>query len=215
MKNTNLAQRVKELRNRKGISQELLAEDTGLSLRTIQRIENGETAPRGDTLTRLANSLSVTPDELIDWTINEDNGFLAALNLSSLGFILFPLLGIIIPLILWISKKDKIKNINKTGKCVLNFQLSWSILVLGTYIFFIGRTFYRIKHAGDISPSLVGNPAIMYGIFGFLYLYNLIQIIINTIRINSGERGSLFSNDSIYKIEILILTKSISHYNCN
>jgi uncharacterized Tic20 family protein len=187
MENTNLAQRVKELRNRKGISQEMLAEDTGLSLRTIQRIENGETAPRGDTLTRLANSLRVTPDELIDWTVNEDNGFLTALNLSSLGFILFPLLGIIIPLILWISKKDKIKNINKTGKSVINFQLSWTILILGTYIFFVGRTFYRINHAGDISPSLIGNPAIMYGIFGFLYLYNLILIIINTIRINSGK----------------------------
>jgi uncharacterized Tic20 family protein len=187
MENTNLAQRVKELRNRKGISQEMLAEDTGLSLRTIQRIENGETAPRGDTLTRLANSLRVTPDELIDWTVNEDNGFLTALNLSSLGFILFPLLGIIIPLIFWISKKDKIKNINKTGKSVINFQLSWTILILGTYIFFVGRTFYRINHAGDISPSLIGNPAIMYGIFGFLYLYNLILIIINTIRINSGK----------------------------
>ncbi len=187
MKNADLAQRVKELRNRKGISQELLAEDTGLSLRTIQRIENGETTPRGDTLTRLANSLSVTPDELIDWTINEDNGYLTALNLSSLGFILFPLLGIIIPLILWISKKDKIKNINKTGKGVINFQLSWTILILGTYIFFVGRTFYRINQAGDISLSLIGNPAIMYGIFGFLYLYNFILIIVNTIRIYSGK----------------------------
>ncbi len=187
MEKTALAKRVKDLRNRKGISQEILAENTGLSLRTIQRIENGETEPRGDTLKRLASTLSVTPDEIVDWTINEDNGFLTALNLSSLGFILFPLLGIIIPLILWISKKDKIKNINKIGKSIINFQLSWTILILGTYIFFVGRTFYRINQTGDISPSLIGNPAIMYGIFGFLYLYNLSLIVINTIKIISGK----------------------------
>lgn len=43
MKNKELAQKIKSLRNRKGFSQEELAEKTGLSLRTIQRIENGET----------------------------------------------------------------------------------------------------------------------------------------------------------------------------
>ena len=42
MKNKGLEKRVKELRNRKGMSQELLAEKSGLSLRTIQRIENGK-----------------------------------------------------------------------------------------------------------------------------------------------------------------------------
>jgi transcriptional regulator with XRE-family HTH domain len=52
MNHLNLAERVKELRNRKGISQELLAEQSGLSLRTIQRIENNETVPRGETLKR-------------------------------------------------------------------------------------------------------------------------------------------------------------------
>jgi transcriptional regulator with XRE-family HTH domain len=47
MKNKELAQRIKELRNRRCFSQEELSEKTGLSLRTIQRIENGETEPRG------------------------------------------------------------------------------------------------------------------------------------------------------------------------
>ena len=38
-----LGLRIKELRKQKGMSQEFLAEESGLSLRTIQRIENGET----------------------------------------------------------------------------------------------------------------------------------------------------------------------------
>ena len=53
MKNKNLSKKVKELRKRKGFSQEELAENSGLSLRTIQRIENGETEPTGETLKRI------------------------------------------------------------------------------------------------------------------------------------------------------------------
>lgn len=186
MKSSDLAKRLKDLRNQRGISQEKLAVNAGLSLRTIQRIENGETEPRGDTLTRLANTLNIPTNEIADWTNNRNNDYLTVLNLSSLGFIIFPLFGIIIPLILWISKKDKIEDIHKIGKRVINFQITWSIIVLGTYIFFVGRTFIRINQAGDISPSIIGNPAIMYAIFGFLYLYNLTMIVINTIKINNG-----------------------------
>jgi transcriptional regulator with XRE-family HTH domain len=102
MSKSELSKRVKELRSRKGLSQEQLAENSGLSLRTIQRIENGETEPRGDTLKRLMNALDAAPDDLMDWSIAEDKGFLTAVNLSALGFFVFPLLGILIPLIMWI-----------------------------------------------------------------------------------------------------------------
>lgn len=98
MENFDLSKRVKELRARRGLSQEQLAEKSGLSLRTIQRIENGETVPRGDTLRRLTVALQVSPDEIIDWQIFEDKNVLTMLSLSQLGFLVFPLLGIIIPL---------------------------------------------------------------------------------------------------------------------
>lgn len=57
MKNTELAKKIKELRGRKGMSQEELAEKSQLSLRTVQRIEGGETEPRGDTLHRPSSRL--------------------------------------------------------------------------------------------------------------------------------------------------------------
>ena len=41
-------------RKSKGFSQELLAERSGVSLRTIQRVEQGETVPRGHTVQALA-----------------------------------------------------------------------------------------------------------------------------------------------------------------
>jgi len=141
MKNKNLAKRVKELRRKRGFSQDKLTEDSGLSLRTIQRIENGEAEPRGDTIKRLANALNVTPDDLIDWTILKDKSYLKAINLSTLTFIVFPILGIILPLIMWISKKDKIEGVSKLGKDIINFEITWSVcLFLGlilNYIFLI------------------------------------------------------------------------------
>ena len=65
MEKTKLAQEVKDLRKQKGFSQDDLAKESGLSLRTIQRVENAETEPTGETLKRISSALNVTPNELI------------------------------------------------------------------------------------------------------------------------------------------------------
>ncbi len=192
MNNQNLAANIKNLRKRKGISQELLAENSSLSLRTIQRIENGETEPRGDTLTRLANALDVAPEELVDWELTEDKGFLMSLNLSALGFILFPLLGIVIPLIMWISKKGKLKQLDNLAKEVLNFQISWTIVLLLTYIYFIASTYYRLNQTDYISLSILGNPVYKLLAMGGLYVYNFILIVVNTLKLNDGREVRYF-----------------------
>ena len=72
MENKKLAQGVKELRKEKGLSQEELAKSSGLSLRTIQRLENGETEPSGETLRRISLALDLTPKELMEWGQNND-----------------------------------------------------------------------------------------------------------------------------------------------
>lgn len=192
MKNNELAQRLKTLRNRKGFSQEELSEKAGLSLRTIQRIENGETEPRGDSLKRLALAFDVPLDEIVDWTIQEDNGFVSSLNLSALSFIVFPLLGILVPLIIWISKKDKIKKVNEVAKDLLNFQITW------TMIFFVGfigvslNFFSSMDIQGDVSPSMISahmTSRLMINLvfIGAMYLFNVVMIVINAIRINNDK----------------------------
>ena len=50
---------IKELRIKKGMTQEELADKTELSARTIQRIENGEVDPRAYTLQMIAQALEV------------------------------------------------------------------------------------------------------------------------------------------------------------
>ena len=108
MGNVILGKRVKELRVLNGFSQEYLADVSKLNLRTIQRIESGTTIPRGHTLSRLALALKVRPDELLEWSLQEDKGQLLLINLSGLFVILNPIMGIIIPLVIWITKKDKV-----------------------------------------------------------------------------------------------------------
>jgi len=59
------AARIQALRKSKGYSQELLAEQSGVSLRTIQRVEQGETIPRGYTVQALATALDVPLEALL------------------------------------------------------------------------------------------------------------------------------------------------------
>ena len=198
MNDLNLAQRVKDLRNQKGMTQELLAENSGLSLRTIQRIENNETVPRGDSLKRLAIALNTTPDDIIDWKIQEDKGYLTLMSLSALGFLFFPILGIIIPLIFWILKKDKLKNVNELGKSILNFEITWSILFFSYFIFlFSGLLGVIMKY---ISPE--NNAVSIINIYIpviILYIYNVTIIVLNTIRVSRNKKTRYIPALRIFK----------------
>ena len=174
-----LSKRLKELRNQKGMSQETLAEESSLSLRTIQRIENGDSNPTGDTLKRLSNALNVNPDELIDWTIKEDQNYLTFMNLSALTFIFFPLLGIIVPFMLWTSRKDKLKNINKIARDLINFEITWTIVLF--FVPFILFLFTKIGVLENLSLKII------ITIGALMYFLNIMFIIFNTLRITNKK----------------------------
>ena len=89
---------IKELRVKKGMTQEDLAEKTELSARTIQRIENGEVDPRAYTLQMIAKALDVdfsiftedesNEDEALD--VDNERNWLALLHLSGILPLFFP-----------------------------------------------------------------------------------------------------------------------------
>jgi transcriptional regulator with XRE-family HTH domain len=58
---------IKFHRSNRGFSQEKLAEAADVSLRTIQRLESGETEPRGDTVARIAKALDIPPGDLLQF----------------------------------------------------------------------------------------------------------------------------------------------------
>ena len=190
MSETNLSKKVKELRVRKGFSQEELAEKSGLSLRTIQRIENGETDPRGDSLQRLSAAFDVQPNDLIEWNTREDTSALEVLNLSSLAFLVFPLFGIVVPLIVWTGKKNQIKGFDKLAKEILTFQIIWCVAVFVVFAivtFRMTQTFTSIQD-GDVSPTMVSEQMkIMWIAYLLLGVLNIGVIIFNAIRIKRGK----------------------------
>ena len=59
----NLGEKISLQRKNKGLSQELLAENCGISLRTIQRIENNKSKPRPYTLKVIADALNMQIEE--------------------------------------------------------------------------------------------------------------------------------------------------------
>mgnify|MGYP000148043267 FL=1 len=65
--NKVFGKRIKELRERKKLTQERLAEKVGLDLQTISRIETGYYFTSFENLEKLANALDVTMSDLFNF----------------------------------------------------------------------------------------------------------------------------------------------------
>lgn len=60
-----VAQKLKDLRVERGLSQSGLAKKSGLDRKTVNRIENGRFSPSLDTLIRVCSTMSVTVSEVV------------------------------------------------------------------------------------------------------------------------------------------------------
>ena len=105
---SSVGNKIREVRKKKGLSQEELAETACVNLRTIQRIENNESEPRGKTMNLICDALDINAEDILDYGKHADINYLIYFHLSVLSGIVIPLGNIIIPLILWLNKRDKI-----------------------------------------------------------------------------------------------------------
>ena len=71
-----IGQRIKRLRNQRGMTQEALAEATSLSVPYISHLERAEQKGSLETLTRIAAALGVTVHELLGIPHSEKEAFL-------------------------------------------------------------------------------------------------------------------------------------------
>ncbi len=170
-----IGNKIKELRKSKGLSQEELAENAKINVRTIQRIENNENEAKGKTLNLICLVLDVDVESLMDFNKREDLSVLSLLHLSVLLFLVLPLGNIILPLILWVINKNKIKYVKETGENILNFQIIWTIV---TSFFMILGVFGKI---------LKNHFKIFIVVALCLYLLNIICAIVFSIKTNKGN----------------------------
>jgi transcriptional regulator with XRE-family HTH domain len=178
-----IGKKVKELRKKKGLSQEELAELAKVNLRTVQRIEKNESEPRGKTLNMICEVLDINAEEILDYGKQPDKTYLMIFHLTVLTFLAIPVGNIIIPLIMWMNKKDKIIGLKKIGISLLNFQILWSIL---TFISIIAYAFFKIMHY-DYYSFLVYVTITLYAV-------NIILPIIFAIKTSKGKSDNFYPN---------------------
>lgn len=149
--------KLKQLREQKNMTQEELSEQSGISVRTIQRIESG-TNPKGHTLKTLSKTLGILENDLLHIPVEIkpideeekitlqtestiDFGKVKLINLSSILFIILPPLNIITPLVLSYVLKQR----NPITKQIVSLQILWTILAPLFFMFGIflklGRSF--------------------------------------------------------------------------
>lgn len=178
-----IGKKIKELRKKKGLSQEELAESAKVNLRTIQRIENNESEPRGKTLNLICDVLDINAEDILDYGKKTDQSYLAIFHLSVIIFLVIPVGNIILPLILWMTKKDKIIGLKEIGVNLLNFQIIWSVFA---FLSITAYGFFKIMHYGKYD--------FLFYLFIGLYLLNIILPIVFALRTKKEEPKAMYPN---------------------
>ncbi|MEE1945938.1 helix-turn-helix transcriptional regulator [Pedobacter sp. KR3-3] len=175
--------KIAQARKKSGLTQEQLAELTHVTVRTIQRIENGQSVPRAFTLKALATALGTTVQELAgpvndgSFDPEKDRHFLQVLCLSCFGYLVIPFVHFLVPA--YLLKKSTSKNPKAIvfGRRLVRQQLYWaaglSILMMLVLVYNILATNFFNK------PFLLSYLWIFFGMYFakvFLIAANLRQV---------------------------------------
>lgn len=178
--------KLKNIRESQNLTQEELSEKSGISVRTIQRIEAGQ-EPKGYTLRVLAQTLEISEKELqntsseteisqpiVHQTNNEkteeiDFSKVKLINLSSLPFVVLPVLNIVVPVILMYVFKMK----HPIIKQIISVQILWTIIA--PIVFMIG-IFLKLGRQFTLALIVV------------IILSNLFIIIRNAMEIDRSKK---------------------------
>lgn len=184
--------KVRTLREELGFTQAELAEHTNLSIRTIQRVESGQSIPKGHTLQMLSQVLGVEKNELrqeqstAQTDVNEENLKLKLINLATLCFLGIPFGNLIVPFTLW-KKYRSYPLVDEVGRKILNFQIFWTLCTVLILIF---------------SPFL---QDLIMAPFSLMLVLSLIAIGVNLVFIFKTANALTREDYDIYPLKIQFL----------
>jgi transcriptional regulator with XRE-family HTH domain len=188
-----LKRTLKEYRLSQHLSQQQLAEQSGVSLRTIQRIESGASAGSPYILKQLCGALKINSQDLIlagaapvpDSHTNKDSEQKAIpeyrydsrvkyINFSALTVLCFPLLNLVIPVILhFLFRKTMVDSRDTVAvKKILSLQIFWSFITFIVLVAIPVADLYFFK-LGDVMEI----PLFVWG-----YLLLVIVLILITLK---------------------------------
>lgn len=189
-------QKIATARKLKGFTQEHLADLSNLTVRTIQRIESGESIPRAHTLKAIATALDINFTELITNAESNDSipnlqntpafanyedskHFLKMLCLSCFSYLIIPFIHFLIPALLLKKSNEQHPAIIAFAKKMIRTQFYWqislSLLLFGTlaYNFTMAVYFQKSYLLSYLVP------------FFAMYFINAIIITINLARLQT------------------------------
>lgn len=172
-----------EYRKKLNYTQSELSEKSGISVRTIQRIESGAKL-KGHTLKAIALALNLNPSELDETSVEKiqyNYPLIKLINLSSLLFFI-PFANILIPLLIVHLKKEK----NTLTKQIISIQILWTIVSIT--LFFITEILQNV---------FLLNEQLSIVILVICMLINIFIIIRNTIEIDKKKQLHIKLNYSI------------------
>ncbi|HDZ14233.1 MAG TPA: helix-turn-helix domain-containing protein, partial [Pricia sp.] len=138
MNNHSIAESVKYHRQNKGYSQEELSLRTNVTVRTIQRIEKAEVNPHLNTIKLLAAALEVEVNDLLpldnpkEETIKKK--WLLLLHATPLLGMFIPLCNVLLPLFIWIHKREDNPIYDTHGIKIINFQITALLLTALSFV---------------------------------------------------------------------------------
>ncbi|MEM5564998.1 helix-turn-helix domain-containing protein [Psychroserpens sp. AS72] len=172
---------IKKIREKSGYTQFELAKKSGLSLRTIQRLESKNQEPKGYTLTVLSEVFGMEPSALQEKFKNvkqskaSEATSIRLINLSVLSFLGIPFGNIILPFILW-RKNRTSKFVDEMGRRIINFQIIFSAVlsILLCISPFIGRYIFS-------------NTSVIFIVLFLAYAVNIIIVCNTAIKLHRNN----------------------------
>lgn len=152
------------------------------------------------------NKLLNSPQNFISrdkfFGLNE-NTYNMCIHLSLLLGIVHPILGIVLPIVLWIINKDNYVSVNNNGKVVINWVLSLSIYIVCLFIFSIpfciigglSMNFHFNYHNLGLNNLMSNIP----DIFSFMFLSAAVSFILVVLNIVFIIVGGINASNGIIK----------------
>lgn len=182
-----LSKKIVLARKKKGLTQEQLADLANVTVRTVQRIESGESIPRAFTIKTLAEALGTSFEDLTQpleptalteplpatnssHNTEQEKHFQKMLCLSCFSYLVIPVLHFLVPI--FIQKKWGLQHPGIAGFStrVIRHQVYWVIALCGSMLLTLAYNF--------ISVVYFQKPQILHYLWTFFVLYIINAFII-------------------------------------
>jgi transcriptional regulator with XRE-family HTH domain len=191
--------RIVQVRQQKGLTQEELAELAGVSARTIQRIESGDSVPRNFTLKAIAAALGQSFEQLTreetaspvvqPVSLSDDQHFLRMLNLSCFSYIIIPYVHFLIPGHILKNASHLNQETIIFGRKLIRQQVSWIVIFHLSLMLTLAYNLIMVK----MFQSRHLTVHYLWPFF-IMYLVNAVIISVNAIRIKSIFKSLTYSD---------------------